>query len=225
MNFGPEYCKINTIWKRDEKGKVIIGDWSRPEHEFLGELPWHWTEKIDGTNIRLHQASAGMEVVVGGRTDKADLPPKLVENLDNAGVLDISKWTQLSDKASGAPITVYGEGFGAGIQKGGHYQAEKGFIVFDVRVGPWWLKHEDVCEVADTLGLPVVPYVGTFNPRVAWTMIASGDYKSAWPDAPLEGLVGKPLVDLQDRTGDRIIMKVKVKDWEDRKKDEHHFID
>jgi len=218
VNFGPEYCKINTIWKRDENGKVIIGDWSRPESQFLADLPWLWTEKIDGTNIRLHQESAGVEVTVGGRTDNAQLPPKLVENMDNAGYLDISKWTKLSDKAGGAPITVYGEGYGAGIQKGGQYREDKDFIVFDVRVGKWWLQHENVCEVADTLGLSVVPYIGMFSPKVAWHRISTGDYSSAWPGAKLEGFVGKPLVDLMDRKGDRVIMKVKVKDWEDRKK-------
>ena len=86
--FGPEYCKINTIWKRDEAGKVIIGDWSRPESAFLADLPWRWTEKIDGTNIRLHRAAKGGKVRVGGRTDKAQLPKDLEDNLACRGVLD-----------------------------------------------------------------------------------------------------------------------------------------
>ena len=113
-----------------------------------------------------------------------------------------TEWDQLHENAGpDTPITVYGEGFGAGIQKGGQYQAEKGFIVFDVMVGKWWLKPDDVAEIADSLGLDTVPYIGQFSPRVAWHRISTGDYASRWPGAQMEGFVGKPLVDLMDRKG------------------------
>ena len=38
MNFNEvhqTYTKINTLYKRDEKGNIVIGDFSRPEFEYL----------------------------------------------------------------------------------------------------------------------------------------------------------------------------------------------
>ena len=45
-------------------------------------------------------------------------------------------------------VTVYGEGYGAKIQSGGMYRQDQAVIVFDVRVGPWWLSDENVADVA-----------------------------------------------------------------------------
>lgn len=48
-----EYQKINTLYKRDMKGnkQIIIGDFSDANVEYLKDLKWEATEKIDGTNI------------------------------------------------------------------------------------------------------------------------------------------------------------------------------
>ena len=40
------------------RGKIIMGDWSRPEFELLKDLRWEWTEKVNGTNVRLYQLIA-----------------------------------------------------------------------------------------------------------------------------------------------------------------------
>lgn len=49
-----EYHKIQTCFKRDEKTKRIIeGDWTLPEFEYLKDCQWVFTEKVDGTNIRV----------------------------------------------------------------------------------------------------------------------------------------------------------------------------
>lgn len=49
-----EYHKINTLFKRDEKNLIIEGDYSCPEFAYLAENEWTWTEKVDGTNIRVN---------------------------------------------------------------------------------------------------------------------------------------------------------------------------
>ena len=81
MTFGPTYPKIDTVFKRDAARRFIIipGDYSTPEFEYLADTPWGWTEKVDGTNIRLHWD--GSEVTIGGRTDNAQVPSPLVANL------------------------------------------------------------------------------------------------------------------------------------------------
>lgn len=215
--FGPEYDKINTIWKRDERNVVIVGDWSCPEFAYLSDKDWAWTEKVDGTNIRLHGHAAGYDVRIGGRTDNAQLPAKLVDNLRAGGVLDLGKWDVISKKAD-APVTIYGEGYGAKIQSGGMYRQDQWLVVFDVKVGDWWLRRDDAADVASQLGLEMVPIVGTFSPKVAWYRIATGELISAWEGARPEGLVGRPAVDLFNRKGERLLMKVKVKDWADHQR-------
>ncbi len=63
------------------------------------------------------------------------------------------------------PITLYGEGYGGGIQKGGgEYTSQtKGgaasFRLFDVLVGETWLRRADVEDVAARLGIKCVPLV------------------------------------------------------------------
>src|SRR5208283_5406540 len=101
---GPTYPKINGIWKRTDKGKVIIGDYSTPELHYLRHGQWMWTEKIDGTNIRLH--FDGERVLIGGKTDNATIPAPLHEYL-TATQPDLTTWEEKFD----GPVTIYGEGF------------------------------------------------------------------------------------------------------------------
>lgn len=212
-NFGPEYPKIQTLFKRDGRNVVSPGEWSVPEFEYLADKPWRWTEKVDGTNIRLHWD--GVTVTVGGRTDTAQLPALLMDNIRPLLAPDL--WHKAFP--DGEDVTVYGEGYGAKIQSGGQYRPDQAVIVFDVLVGRWWLQDDDVTDVADKLGFDVVPiWPETLSLREAWYSIAQGSLHSAWPDARIEGLVGRPLVDLFNRRGERVMAKAKVKDWQDYKR-------
>lgn len=213
--FGPEYSKIDTLWKRTEKGLVIPGEFSTPEFEYLRNVPWTWTEKIDGTNIRLHWD--GTVVTIGGREDNAQLPAVLVAALARGGQLDGNRWEAMFPDA--VDVTVYGEGYGQGIQKGGQYRPDTSVIVFDVRVGGWWLEEASVADIAGKLGLETVPSMGTFTPSDAWEGVVHGELHSHWPNAQIEGIVGKPAVNLFTRKGERIITKLKVKDWQDYKRE------
>ena len=78
-----EYHKINTVFKRDpEKKNTIITAWAHPALDILAENEhWTWTEKVDGTNIRVHWD--GENVTFGGRTDRAQIPAVLVARLQN----------------------------------------------------------------------------------------------------------------------------------------------
>lgn len=209
-DFGPEYCKIQTAFKRDERNVIVPGAWTLPEFAYLADKEWRWTEKVDGTNIRLHWN--GVEVTVGGRTDNAQVPATLIANL--APQLDAGLWKSIFPDAD--DVTVYGEGYGAKIQSGGMYRQDQSLIVFDVRVDRWWLEDVNVADVANKLGLDVVPIIpAAWTPETAWSQIAAGTLESAWSGARIEGLVGRPLVDLFCRNGDRLIVKMKVKDWTD----------
>jgi RNA ligase len=209
--FGPEYSKIDTLWKRTERSLVIPGEFAAAEFEYLRNCPWTWTEKIDGINIRLHWD--GGCVIIGGREDNAQLPAILVAALAKGDQLNPMRWAAMFPDAE--DVTVYGEGYGTGIRSGGQYRPDVSMIVFDVKVGPWWLEEENVADIAGKLGLDVVPKVGTFTPNEAWENIVHDRLTSRWDKAQIEGIVGRPAAALFTRKGERIITKLKVKDWQD----------
>src|ERR1035438_4001561 len=123
-----EYHKIQTIFKRSEQTKkIIIGDYSLPEFEYLRDNQWIGTEKIDGTNIRV--IWTGNEVIFKGKTDDAQIPASLVTNLQRMFTAPL-----LERVFSNSPVCLYGEGFGAKIQKaGGRYIPDNSsFILFDI---------------------------------------------------------------------------------------------
>jgi hypothetical protein len=209
--FGPEYIKIQTAFKRDERNVIIPGDWTLPEFAYLADKDWIWTEKVDGTNIRLHWD--GSKVTIGGRTDNAQVPATLIAALEALSVTDPGRWKGIFPDAD--DVTVYGEGYGARIQSGGMYRPDQALIVFDVLVGRWWLTDESIADVAGKLGLDVVPQVETMSLERAWDHVTHGALISRWPGARIEGLVGRPAVPLFTRKGDRLIVKMKAKDWAD----------
>jgi len=202
-----EYVKINSLWKRDERGKIIEGDWAVPEFAFLRNCDWEWAEKVDGTNIRVGWDGAVVEF--GGRTDNAQIPAKLVSAL--RAMFPPEKFAATFD----GPCVLYGEGYGAGIQSGGNYYPEQTFVLFDVLAGPWWLRRPDVQDVATKMGIDVVPVVGTGTLMWANETVKAG-ITSSWGDFQAEGLVGRPAETLFNRRGERIMAKVKTRDWASR---------
>ena len=85
-----EYHKIQTVFDRDPDNKfktLLEGQFSMPEFAYLAENEWVWTEKVDGTNIRVmctdyQEDGAAYGVTFGGRTDNAQIPAFLVSALE-----------------------------------------------------------------------------------------------------------------------------------------------
>ncbi len=219
------YHKIDSIYKRDQKGNFLIGDWSRPEFGYLADNDWTWTEKIDGTNIRIMyqgypEDSRIRQLTFGGRTDNAQIPSKLWNFLSDKFHCDELSYpgNPWFDKFGSDDVCLYGEGYGAGIQKGGgnYISDDVGFILFDVKIGDWWLKREDVEDIADHFNIPVVPILMYAAPiKIAEKTVQAELFSMVAKnrDTIMEGLVGTPQVPLFARNGDRIITKVKVKDY------------
>ena len=204
-----EYHKIQTMFKREmqNKGKIIEGAWTCPEFEYLKDNEWTFTEKVDGTNIRISFQDG--KITFGGRTDAAQIPSQLVTRLND-------KFLPLADLfaqnfADGCVL--YGEGYGAKIQKGGGlYRSDQDFVLFDVRVGKWWLQRKDVEDIAVVLGLDVVPIIGSGSLQDAIDKVKLG-ITSNWGNFEAEGIVARPRVELVTRGGQRIITKIKARDF------------
>jgi RNA ligase-like protein len=205
-----EYTKIYSPFVRDEvTNKLKKGEWSRPEFEYLKDKTWYGTEKIDGTNIRIMWN--GESVVLGGKTDAAQLPSDLVRILQDQ-FMTIEKRQKFVEKFGEKQVCFYGEGYGAGIQKGGSYRQDKAFILFDVMIDGMWLNHGNVMGIAESFGMELVPTMieGTLEELIAYV---ESKPNSTFGNFTLEGIVARPAFVLLNSRGERLITKIKVKDF------------
>lgn len=205
-----EYPKINTVWKRapEKPCPILVGQYALPEFEYLAHNEWIATEKVDGTNIRVMWD--GERIEFGGKTDSAQIYAPLVARLRERFGDPEAFRAKFPDCDA---VCLYGEGYGAKIQKGGgNYRQDVDFVLFDVKIGSWWLERRSIEDIAFAFGLDVVPVVATGTlpelcERAAATMV------STWGDFYSEGLVMQPAVPLNTRRGDRIIAKIKSRDY------------
>lgn len=206
--FMDEYPKINAPFKRGLDKKLIPGDWARPEFGYLANNAWIWTEKVDGMNIRV--GWDGERVHFAGRTNKAHIPGPLLTVLRE--LFPAEKFALFDSE-----VTLYGEGYGAKIQSGGGYRNDPGFVLFDVNIGGWWLDHFNVSDVATKLDIEVTHLWCVDTLDAAISIVAEGMTsvvaRRNGKARDAEGLVGVPAVSLFNRMGERIITKVKVKDF------------
>lgn len=206
-----EYEKIETIFVRDDNTKKLNENIFRNETvEFLKDLDWEFTEKIDGTNIRV--VWDGHKVSYYGRTDKAQIPSQLMNRLIELFGGDVNE-EMFEQKFGETPVMLIGEGYGAKIQNGGDYRADNDFILFDVCINNNYLSRENVKDIANYFNIDVVPTIMIGKLQDGINYVKSNP-NSKIGTAKAEGLVARPLVELKDRCGNRLIVKIKVRDFE-----------
>lgn len=214
-----EYHKIDTVFKRDMATKfktLVEGDYANEAFAYLASNQWVFTEKVDGTNIRVicpdyREDGKQYGITFGGKTEAAQIPAFLVEKLQQRFLTDEQRELLAGIFPDGACL--YGEGYGARIQKGGgNYRADQDFVLFDVKVGDWWLERSNVEDIASKLGLDVVPIIGT-GTLAEMVERAREGFASQWGAFQAEGIVARPSVELKTRNGHRIITKIKTKDF------------
>ena len=206
-----EYHKIETIFERSTDGDKCLqwGKFRNPTVEFLRNLPWQFTEKLDGTNTRVYWD--GHKVSYGGRTDRAQMPEPLMNYL--VSVFGTQEVEELFEQTFGErEVILFGEGYGPKIQNGGAYRDDVSFMLFDVLIGDNYQPREMVEKTAKMFGIDVVPIVckGTIQDGIDFV---TSHPKSTMGTAMMEGVVGRPAVELRDRCGNRVIVKIKWKDF------------
>lgn len=174
-------------------------------------------------------------VRIAGKTDNAQIPKgllkhmqekytdeKILASLGLKEYIPVSEWELDHNWLTYDQIpniyTIYGEGYGEGIQSGGWYiKGGNEFIVFDVKVNDIYLKTEVRDEIATKLGAPIVPLIGYFTLDEAIDYVRKG-FRSVVaenPDAKMaEGLVLRTDLGLRNRMGKRLIVKVKYEDFQ-----------
>ena len=172
---------------------------------------------------------------IAGKTDNAQIPKNLLKHMQEKytnekilGALGLKEFIPVNEWKSNynwddyskipAIYTIYGEGYGEGIQSGGWYiKGGNEFIVFDVKVNDIYLKTEARDEIATKLGAPIVPFKGYFTLDEAIDYVRKG-FRSVVAENPevkmAEGLVLRTDLGLRNRMGNRLIIKIKYEDFQ-----------
>lgn len=215
-----DYQKINTVFKRADNHELVMHSFSLPEFDYLSNCAWECTEKIDGTNIHVDlNLSHDCNITFNGRTKNSQIPAQLLAVLTKTFTPE-----KVSTVFAGIPgefvpkeVKIFGEGYGAKIQKGGgrYLHDSVNFIVFDIWIDGWWLKRPDYASLASKFGLEVVPVIGYMTIPEAVEYVKKGFVSSISEDRTFlaEGIVMKTPHGLLQRNGDRIISKLKYKDF------------
>ena len=221
----PEFEYLRGLkWRGEEK---IDGTNMRIE---VTKVPI-WDGGIEGSTIN----GVKFNVRIAGKTDNAQIPKNLLKHMQdkypNEKVLaalglkefiPIYEWEMEHNWLTYEQIpdiyTIYGEGYGEGIQSGGWYiKGGNEFIVFDVKVNDIYLKTEARDEIATKLGAPIVPLIGYFTLDEAIDFVRKG-FRSVVAENPevkmAEGLVLRTDLGLRNRMGKRLIVKVKYEDFQ-----------
>lgn len=217
-----EYPKINSLFKRDMVSrKLMEGDYSCEEFESIDR--WLVTEKIDGTNVRIcyENMDGASSWRFGGRTKDAQMPTVLSEYLQDT--FDVFKFREFFPNPK--RVILFGEGYGGKIQGNGWYRDGVGFILFDVWIDGWWLKVDDVADVAGKFKIPSVPLIA--NPYAekdmyVWSKddivkyVKRGELSIAGGcRGPMEGIVARAYPQMLFRLRrEQIMFKLKCKDFQ-----------
>ena len=210
------YHKIQTLFLRDPETNFKTlqeGLYAKEEFEYLKDTDWSWTEKVDGTNIRV--LWDGIFVEFRGKTNRAQLLGSLVTKLKQLFPHEEVRRVFPHQGIEEDDVCLYGEGYGPKIQSGGKYTEEVNFVLFDVKVNGLWLSRENVIDVGYELRVGVVPEIIVAPPDVAVELVKT-KFDSTWyagQHFPAEGLVGRPKVELQNCRGERVITKLKHRDF------------
>lgn len=211
-----DYIKIAAIYARDTNGskKLIEGKFQNDAVEYLRDCTWQFTEKVDGTNCGI--VWDGHRVRFQGRTADADIPATLVNHL--LDLFGSPETEELFEQKFGSmSVILFGEGYGGKIGANGpKYCKAPRFILFDVYIPSQnlWMTRESVEDIAKTFGIDAVPVImeGPLDDGVAY--VKEGHTSTLSDGVKMEGLVARPKVEVLDRRGRRVIVKIKYRDFQ-----------
>lgn len=210
-----EYVKIETPFNRDTEGtkKLIEGSWRNSTVDYLKDCQWDWEEKLDGMNTQIY--FDGHTITFGGRTERAQIPADLMNYLIRTFGGETNE-ELFEQKFGEMGVILFGEGYGPKIQKGGGlYRDDVSFALFDVYIPEKdiWMKRESVADIAKTFNISTVPHIGQGTIQEAINFVKTQPRSRINEAHEMEGVVARPLVELKDNQGKRVIVKIKVRDF------------
>lgn len=181
---------------------------------------WVVRRKLDGANIRIQWD--GEQALWNGKTNNFQCGANLTEYMNNTFLEEIFEEKFGRD----ANVVIFGEHMGPKVQ-GNELKLEKDQVfVYDVNINGFWQPKETVREIAgyfgcftcydemwihncfnDGISVSDSPALEKQTLRRIITGVAAGTYKE-W-----EGIVATPEVECRNQKGERVIVKVKTKDY------------
>lgn len=191
------------------KCPLIDGMWSVPEFEYLADSKWEFTEKIDGTNIRvIYDKDNKNPLTYRGKTDDAMIPLVLLDYLH--AKFDPQLPTFETFYPNG--VTLYGKGYDQSLLRHvGLYSKDPNFVMFDVKIQSWWLSRANINIIEKRHSVVTTPVIG-YGTLYDGIELAKKGIKSFLGDFNADGIVAKPMVELYDKKGNRIITKLRTID-------------
>lgn len=173
---------------------------------YLADSEWVYSRKFDGENIRVQWD--GEQALWNGKSNNFQCNAEFTEYMNNTFLEEIFEEKFGRDKV----VTIFGEKMGPKTQGNELGLKKDELIIFDVNVNGTWLSGVDVVEIAHYFGcrtaFSLMPH--GMKPESLYHLImmcANGKFKD-W-----EGIVARPLVELKDQAGHRVIVKIKNKDY------------
>lgn len=235
------YPKIYAPFKRDDsKSKYVnVNSWATPEFELLQNIDWIWTQKADGTSVVLQWNGDKMTLdTIKGHTDRSQFNQRTKDYLEKTFCTPEAE-SVFESLYGEHPVNVYGEFCSKDMNQ--NYGFPDGiFYPFDVQnaeTGKWWPRLA-VDTFAEEFCLQAVPIIFTGTIKQAVEYVKNVEYiwnknfseqgtiinhQEVWYKNHLktgdsekylvEGLVGRPKYELLNANSERIITKIKCKDF------------
>ena len=198
------YPKIYGPFKRDPgTHKVKYGEWTLPVFDYLQNNQWEFTEKLDGANICIYPETG----LIYGRADRVQIPTQFHTYLQSI-LEDEDKNDELFYNF-GKNLSLFGEGIGPGIQKGGgNYCDHQKFVLFDAHTDWGWLSREYLLDIGVILDIPCTPLVMTGTLCEGISLVSHG-LESKYGYFQAGGIIGRPVHEFDEC----IRIKIKGQDF------------
>lgn len=182
------------------------------------------TEKIHGANFSFwYDGNAECEVKIASRTQFVDTTfYSCGEVFERYSRFVVYLYNYMRVKGT---LTVYGELYGPGVQKGINYGGAKDFVAFDVAVNGVALPPREARIVLSVAEIPYVPVIGEANSLSEALQFGNvfnsklGEAKGVAGENVAEGFVIQPYdVVCYLNSGSRVILKSKNEKWSEKAK-------
>lgn len=170
---------------------------------------WQFKRKLDGENLRVFWD--GEQALWNGKSNKFQCGAELTDFMNNTFIEEIFEEKFGRDKK----VYLFGEHMGPKSQGNELGLMKSEFVLYDVNINDFWLSSEDIKEIAKYFNIKtcydfmpdenVCNFTGSLYDLINDT--ADGRFKD-W-----EGIVATPCVECCYQNSDRVIVKIKNKDY------------
>lgn len=167
---------------------------------------WQFKRKLDGQNLRVYWD--GEQALWNGKSDNFTCKANLTDYMNQIFLEEI--FEEKFDRE--CKVVLFGEHMGPGVQGNELGLEESEFVLYDVNINGYWQGEKSIRDIAGYFGVKTCydymeddDYTDTLVELIE--RVANGEFKG-W-----EGIVATPSVECRSQRGDRMIVKIKNRDY------------